>query len=158
MRWGNKIKISRSSEQTGNLNLNRDVLQRVAGLDLSDRVHEATVFGGRGAYSDVAQGWLKSSERSVPPTKIAIKRLRFHVEPTDMKRVRTSFFLILHHWLRSIGSLAIREGDLRLVKAGALEHSPAVRLCIRTRYRMSFTDLPVDGKRNCMEICKRQYG
>lgn len=64
--------------------INQHVIDRLQGLDLTNRIQFDEKTRGIGTYSDVFQGQLLSSEPL--DRKIAIKRMRFYLCP-DMKEV-----------------------------------------------------------------------
>ena len=68
-------------------NLDGDILARIQHLDLSnnitDRSREAVAYG---RYSEAFTGLLHRGENE--PLRVAIERLRFHVDEEKVKKVR----------------------------------------------------------------------
>ena len=76
---------SSSTEQDNPRSIDQDVLARIQHLDLSDKItgmgRSAVAYGG---FCEVFRGRLLLDEREY--LDVAIKRLRFHVNETNVKK------------------------------------------------------------------------
>ena len=83
MRAAHRLEIALGPQNLANRGVSQEVISRLEGFDLSGRVHDAEIIGGAGAYADVSRGELTPSSNNGATTRVAIKRMRFHL-PGDI--------------------------------------------------------------------------
>ncbi|KAL5496066.1 hypothetical protein ACEPAH_3159 [Sanghuangporus vaninii] len=73
------LEVASGPQNLAKFGISQEVIDRLQGLDLSGRVHDAKILCGVGGYADVSQGELKPLGRDDITIPIAIKRMRFYL-------------------------------------------------------------------------------